>query len=144
MSENKVRLSVYGILIDRDNQVLLQKRANTGYADGWWSFPGGHVESDESLVAALQRELFEEIGVKVSADQCAFRLTLSRKPESGKRYINFFYVIKECKDVPIISDGKASELCFFSPTALPDMTLAHIQEALHLIEKGVQFSESAN
>ena len=37
MNENFVKLSVYGILIDKDNKILMQKRSNTNYANGWWS-----------------------------------------------------------------------------------------------------------
>ena len=142
MSENHIKLSVYGILTDKGNNVLMHKRSNTRYANGWWSFLGGHVESEESVCAALRRELFEEGGIQVHPDHCSFRLTLVRKPDLGKRYVNFFYVIKEWVGVPTISDGKASLLSFFSPTDLPDPTLPYIREALQLIANGISFHES--
>lgn len=137
-----MKLSVYGILIDSHQKVLMHKRANTSYANGWWSFPGGHVEAGESICSAICRELWEEVGVEVLAQDCAFQLTLIRKPILENRYINFFYVIKDWKNAPTISDGKASELSFFSFTHLPNPTLPHIQEALQLIRKGIQFYES--
>lgn len=142
MDNNIVKLSVYGILTDKENKVLLQKRSNTTFANGWWSFPGGHVESNESIEKALCRELFEEAGIKIALEHCAFQLTLVRKPQAGKRYINFFYVIKSWYGIPTISDAKASELSFFSLDSLPNPTLPYIQEAISLIEKRVQFYES--
>lgn len=142
VNENTVKISVYGILANTEGNVLMQKRANTTYANGWWSFPGGHVEAEESVYIALKRELQEECGVKVSADQCSFKLSLVRKPQNGKRYINFFYVVNRWEGVPVILDGKASELSFVSPENLPKQTLPYIQEALQLINKKIIFHES--
>ena len=58
---------VNGVLL-RDRQVLMARRAATrqSYPDTW-SFPGGHVEKGETLLAALQREMLEEIGVTTTA-----------------------------------------------------------------------------
>lgn len=143
MNEQLIKLSVYGILVDTQGHILLQKRANTSYAEGWWSLPGGHVESGESITAAVQRELFEELNIETSRESCSFCLTLIRKPQQVKRYVNFFYVIQHWSGEPVISDNKASKLSFYSRTDLPDCTLPYIKEALHLIDKGVPFHESA-
>lgn len=143
MSENNVKLSVYGLLIDKESKVLMQKRSNTSFAEGWWSFPGGHVEAEESIIDAVLRELHEECNIIAKPNQCLFQLTLIRKPQLGKRYINFFYLITDWKGTPVISDGKASELRFFSPGDLPKPTLPYIEEALHLINNRIPFYESA-
>lgn len=142
LEQKIVKMSVYGILLNLNNDFLLQKRANTNYANGWWSLPGGHVEANESILAAVQRELSEELGIKVHSNLCSFRLTLVRKPQQDKRYINFFFVIKNWIGFPTISDEKASDLNFFSYYTLPDPTLPYIKEALELIENGIQFYES--
>ncbi|MBA3602724.1 MAG: NUDIX domain-containing protein [Parachlamydiaceae bacterium] len=139
----KVELSVYGIVTDKKKRILMQKRANTKYANGWWSLPGGHVEAKESIFAAIQRELYEEGGIVMSPENCSFKLTLVRKPQLEKRYVNFFYVIKDWMGVPAISDEKASELAFFLINDLPDPTLPYIQEALQLINNKIPFYESA-
>ncbi len=44
--------------------LLAQRPAGKVYA-GYWEFPGGKVEPDESLAAALERELHEELGINV-------------------------------------------------------------------------------
>lgn len=58
---------VNGILL-RGGKVLMARRTPTrqAYPDTW-SFPGGHVEAGETLIAALHRELLEEIGVNVTS-----------------------------------------------------------------------------
>ena len=37
------------VLLERDGRVLLMRRAGTGFFDGLYSLPGGHVEEGESL-----------------------------------------------------------------------------------------------
>jgi 8-oxo-dGTP diphosphatase len=56
-----------GILINDQKQVLVEQRsAHISYA-GYWAFPGGKVEIDESIADALHREMFEEIGITVES-----------------------------------------------------------------------------
>ncbi|OGG14305.1 hypothetical protein A2875_01995 [Candidatus Gottesmanbacteria bacterium RIFCSPHIGHO2_01_FULL_46_14] len=40
------------LLCIRDDMILLSRRHNTGYEDGNYSLPAGHVEDDELLTAA--------------------------------------------------------------------------------------------
>lgn len=52
-------------LIRKDGQILIQKRPEQGLLGGLWEFPGGKVEAEESLEAALSREISEETGLTV-------------------------------------------------------------------------------
>jgi 8-oxo-dGTP diphosphatase len=54
-----------GVLLDAAGAVLLgQRPAGKPYA-GYWEFPGGKIESGETLFTALSRELQEEIDVRI-------------------------------------------------------------------------------
>jgi 8-oxo-dGTP diphosphatase len=55
---------IVNALLIRDGLVLLAQRGphRKAYPDRW-SFPGGHVETNETLDAALVRESWEEIGI---------------------------------------------------------------------------------
>ncbi|HEX4233225.1 MAG TPA: NUDIX domain-containing protein [Caldimonas sp.] len=52
-----------GVLIDADRRFLLTSRPAGKVYAGWWEFPGGKLERGESVVAALARELHEELGI---------------------------------------------------------------------------------
>lgn len=52
-----------GVVVFRGDDVLIVKRKNSPNA-GSWSIPGGRIEPDEDLHAAVHRELFEETGVR--------------------------------------------------------------------------------
>jgi len=54
-----------GVLIDDANYVLLARRKKGTHLEGYWEFPGGKVELDETVETALARELAEELGVSI-------------------------------------------------------------------------------
>ena len=54
-----------GVLIDDDGRFLITSRPAGKVYAGHWEFPGGKVEPGESVEAALQRELHEELGITI-------------------------------------------------------------------------------
>jgi 8-oxo-dGTP diphosphatase len=64
MAERK--LVVAGLILGDDGRVLITQRRADQSLPLQWEFPGGKVEPGEAPVAALVRELREEIGVEVA------------------------------------------------------------------------------
>jgi 8-oxo-dGTP diphosphatase len=56
-----------GVLIKPDGRFLLTSRPPGKVYEGYWEFPGGKLESAESVEQALRRELQEEIGITIAA-----------------------------------------------------------------------------
>ncbi|MEQ1681781.1 MAG: 8-oxo-dGTP diphosphatase MutT [Nitrospira sp.] len=52
-------------LIHREGRYLITRRKPGVHLAGFWEFPGGKREMGESLTECLQRELFEELSVRI-------------------------------------------------------------------------------
>jgi mutator protein MutT len=55
-------------LLKRGSTLLLARRSPGQALAGWWEFPGGKLEPQETPAQALEREIFEELGWEVSAE----------------------------------------------------------------------------
>ena len=60
---------VAGALFDAAGNVLIAQRPPGKHMAGGWEFPGGKVASSESVLAALKRELREELAIEVKLAQ---------------------------------------------------------------------------
>ena len=56
---------VAGVLRDTRGRILLARRTEGRDLAGAWEFPGGKLEPGESPAKALERELFEELGIHI-------------------------------------------------------------------------------
>jgi 8-oxo-dGTP diphosphatase/A/G-specific adenine glycosylase len=60
-----VRIDVVAAIIRKGGKILITQRRNNVHLAGLWEFPGGKVEPGESLEVALEREIREELGLKI-------------------------------------------------------------------------------
>ena len=56
-------------LVFRDRKLLITQRPIGGHLAGFWEFPGGKREPEESFEQALRRELLEELGIEVDVGE---------------------------------------------------------------------------
>lgn len=123
------------LLSDGAGRVLFMRRANTGYADGQWSLPAGHVEPGESLPQTCLRETVEETGLRLheAALQCV--LVQHKHDLDGQERIDaFFTATLPVGQTPTVREPeKCDALQWFSLEDLPDPLIAYIAAAITAI-----------
>ncbi len=72
-----------------NTEILLIKHVNSGH----WSFPKGHVESNETEVETALREIKEETGIDVIIDP-TFRETVSYSPKKDTQKVVVYFIAK--------------------------------------------------
>ncbi len=97
-----------GVIITKDDQVLLLRRQNV-HGSGSWSTPGGHLDWGESLEECAVREAREETGIEITAirfravtndvfeadDKHYITLWMEGEYQSGKAVVNAAYEMSE-------------------------------------------------
>lgn len=76
-----MRAAVY-VVMERDNEVLFIRRNNTGYRDGEYTLPAGHVEPNETFVETGVREAREETHADIRPQDLAL-LHVMQRHEKG-------------------------------------------------------------
>ena len=127
---NKFPISAQLLLV-KENKILLMKRKNTGYGDGKYCFPGGHVEADEEIRQAAVREAKEEIGIDINKEDLELYKILNRKIEEGGEYIDFIFKVKKWTgDVTNEESEKCEEIVWKDINNIPENILDFIPEIL--------------
>jgi 8-oxo-dGTP diphosphatase len=83
-------LVVAGGLYDAGRGWLVQQRPKGGSHAGLWEFPGGKVDRDETPIAALMRELREELGIEADSQACS-AITFSWGATGGEPITLLFF-----------------------------------------------------
>lgn len=86
-------------MADNDGKILIQRRPEGTQMAGLWEFPGGKIDSGETPVAALRRELVEELGVSVDCADLT-PLTFASAPLADKHLLLFLYLCRKWEGEP--------------------------------------------
>lgn len=112
------------------------RRQNTGFADGLWSLPAGHVEKGESVKTAMIREAKEEINIDVLDKNLKLKHILHRKSNINT-YIDFFFLCTKWQGEPINNEPqKCSDIKWFDIEQLPTDIIQYIKEIILKKENG--------
>ena len=137
----KLTSAVHLFLIEHST-ILLARRANTGYEDGNYSVPAGHLDGGESIKQAMAREAREEVDLIIEPKDLILAHVMHRNSDSGGgERIDFFFRPDSWKGSPRIMESKCDELRWSHLYDLPENTIPYIRSAIENYCKGVLFSE---
>jgi mutator protein MutT len=69
VSGDKKQIEVSAALIFSSGKLLVTQRHADAHLGGLWEFPGGKREPDETFEECLVREIWEELGIKISVGE---------------------------------------------------------------------------
>ena len=117
------------VLCEREGHVLLLRRAGTGFFDGLYSLPGGHIEQDESILQAASRELEEETGLRIGPGDLDWFGIIHRRSDTNR--IDFFLRALRWQGEPVLREpDKCSDMGWFSRSDLPEDIVPYVKVAL--------------
>ena len=133
----RVVAAVHLFLI-RDGQVLLLRRYNTGYEDGWYSVIAGHLDGGEEVTAAMRREAREEAGIEIAPEILRVVGVMHRK--STEERIDFFLSATAWSgEITNREPTKCDELAWFAMDRLPENVIPYVRRALENYRRGWWF-----
>ena len=124
----------------RQNKLLLIRRYQTGYMDGHYSVPAGHLDGNEPVRRAAVREAKEEIGVQIDPGDIDFVGVFHRS--EGDERVDFFVHVRRWSGEPFNAEPeKCDELRWTDVKDLPENTIPYIRRAIENFQTGVLFEE---
>lgn len=135
-----LRSAVY-VVFERAGKVLLLRRFQTGYCDGSYSLPAGHLDGGEHPTAAAIREAAEEVGLVLKPEQLQFAHVMHRiNPDF--EYVDFYFTCPEFEGEPRnMEPHKCDELRWVSYDELPDNMIPEVRIVLQHIRDHIPYSE---
>jgi 8-oxo-dGTP diphosphatase len=124
----------------REHQILLLRRNLTGYMDGHYSVPAGHLDGEETVRMAGVREAREEIGVRIDPGDMVFAGVLHRHEDDER--VDFFIQVRNWSGEPVNAEpGKCDELRWVDLDSLPENTIPYVRRAIENYRAGIPFEE---
>lgn len=136
--------AVYLILRDSDNRICMIRRCNTGYMDGFYSLPAGHVEKDETVLEVMIHEVKEEVDITITTDNLKL-IHVNSRTDTDPNRINFLF---ECSrwqgEVFNQEPDKCDDIKWFSPDNLPENIVPEFAKSLPDINQNNFYSQIKN
>lgn len=119
MSKSEKAIVTVLCMVYEGNKILLQDRVKVDWRG--FTFPGGHVEKEESFVQAIIREIYEETGLTIREPKlCGIK---QFQTDEDERYIVLLFKTDKFEGTLISSDE--GEMRWIDRDSLNDYTLVN-------------------
>lgn len=133
-----------GIILQKNNDVFLVQRTNTQWMSGYWNFPGGLVEKNESVRQAACREAHEETGVIIAPQECILVhvLQVHKNGKNTQDIIGIYFHVQQWSGAAHNAEpNKIMAAQWFDIHEVPPNTTEHALLALHGLKNKRYYSE---
>lgn len=128
-------------LLVQSGRWFLVRRANTGYLDGAYTLPGGHVRRGEGVVAAALRECREEAGVDIVPADLELIAAMPYQT-ADLQGVDFIARATRWAGTPRVAEPHHfDDCCWAEPGALPDPLAPFIPALVEMQTLGAWFKE---
>jgi len=130
------------VIFRRDESILFLQRANTGYRDGEYSLPAGHLDGGESALAAAIREAREETGIELQSGELHLVHTQHRVGDEGDHErLNLYFEVTTWTGEPAnVEPDKCTALIWAPASHPPQPLVPEIPVVLEHLERNSPFS----
>ncbi len=108
----------------RDDRILLVRERS----DGCWTMPGGFADVGSSPAENIEREVFEEAGLRVRAERLFALRHKARHPypPNPKDFYKIFFLCTQTDSSDPAPGLETDDVGFFASDALPDLSLTRV------------------
>jgi 8-oxo-dGTP diphosphatase len=125
-----MQMVVVGALVSEGRVLLVQRSPNKRARPGVWDLPGGVIEAGESELAALARELHEELGVEISTGSSSHLGRVTAGPVEEPALLSA-WLVREWKGTPAnVAPEEHDEIGWFGLAELPPHPHVVVRSAL--------------
>ncbi len=144
MEERYKSMIVVDLMLKRtrnqNEEILLALRKNTGYNDGKYELPGGHVDENEDIMHAMVREAKEELNIDLKTEDLKIEHILHHF--KGNR-LKFIISAKEYEGkLQIGEPDKCEKLEWFNLNNLPNNLDTRLEKVLKEIKENIFYDNS--
>ncbi|GAA2407498.1 hypothetical protein GCM10010191_14790 [Actinomadura vinacea] len=112
------------VILEREGEILLLERQGTGYCDGMFQPPSGHLEDGETVIQGAAREAREEVGVHIDPADLRLATVVHYRQRPELTRIGFFFATDRWVGEPYNAEpDECAKILWTDPAVLPSNTI---------------------
>jgi 8-oxo-dGTP pyrophosphatase MutT (NUDIX family) len=146
MSDRLSLIPASYLFLEKNGKYLFLRRSNTGYQDGNYQVPAGHVEAGETPTEAIVREAKEEVGIGLDPKDIEFVQAVYRMDQDKTGFrIDFFFKASIWSGEAVNAEpAKSDDLQWLAPDELPQNVVPLMRTVLDNMNRRNYLSETTN